>query len=285
MSDSAKRKKGLLALHTASLLFGGTALFSKLIDLPALDITVVRSVFAVLALFGLLLWRKSAFLLKSKSHFWLMVLAGVLIGLHWVTYFHAMQVSSVAVGMIALFTHPMMTIFLEPLFKRERPELVDIACGLLVFVGIFLMVPELSFGNDVALGVFWGVCSAFFFSLRNVIQGHYLSHYGGELSMLYQGAVVVLLLMPFLGSVPTLGWQPWLMLVVLGVCFTALPHVLFATSFKYLKTKTASLIACLQPVYGACFAAVLLGEYPTLATIIGGVIIVTASAWESYRSR
>lgn len=285
MTQMSDKQKGLLGIHSASLLFGGTALFSKAIALPALDITALRSVVAVVVLLLLLLLRKRVLRLASLKHLLLMVVAGVLLGLHWVTYFQAMQVSSVAVGMIALFTHPVITIFLEPLFKGAKPHRADIACGVVVLFGVYLMVPAMSLGNDVTMGVLWGISSAFLFSLRNVIQGHYLSHYGGELSVLYQGAVVVLMTLPFVGGLPSPDDSTtWIQLAVLGAIFTAAPHSFFAGSLHYLKTKTASLVSCLQPFYGTLFAFLLLSEQPTLTTVVGGLIVISASVWESYRA-
>lgn len=279
------KKQGLLRIHAANLLFGGTALFSKAIDLPALDITALRCVVAVIALFVFLFLRKKSLKLSSPKHLMLMIVLGLLMGVHWVTYFHSMQVSSVAVGMIALFTHPIITIFLEPMFKGARPHISDIVCAVVVLFGIYLMVPSLSLGSNITQGVLWGMLSALCFSIRNVIQGHCLSHYGGEVSILYQGVVVVLVTLPFVDHIPSGDNHIiWIQLLVLGAFFTALPHTLFAGSLHFLKTKTASLVACLQPVYGTLFAFLILAEEPTLATLVGGCIIVAASTWESCKA-
>ena len=43
-------REGLLSVHAAVLIFSFTALFSKLVSLPALEITFYRSVFAFLAI-------------------------------------------------------------------------------------------------------------------------------------------------------------------------------------------------------------------------------------------
>jgi EamA domain-containing membrane protein RarD len=43
-------REGLLAVHAAVLIFGFTALFSKLLSLPALDITFYRSIFAFIVI-------------------------------------------------------------------------------------------------------------------------------------------------------------------------------------------------------------------------------------------
>ena len=73
----------------------------------------------------------------------------------------------------------------------------------------------------------------------------------------------------------------WWLLVLLGIVFTAVPHTLFAHGLIHLKAKTASLIACVQVVYATLFAAVLLGEWPSVNVLIGGLIVISAAMYES----
>lgn len=68
---------------------------------------------------------------------------------------------------------------------------------------------------------------------------------------------------------------------VLIFSFTALPHTLFANGLLHLKAKTASLIACVQVVYAAIFAAIILGEWLTWNVVAGGLIVVSAAMYES----
>lgn len=277
--------RGLLGLHLGVLLLGGTALFSKLIELSAVDITALRSVVAALALLGLLLFGRDAVRLRRRRDYLMAVLLGVLFGIHWITYFHAMQVSTVAVGLIALYTFPVITVFLEPWFAGERPHWQDVLSGLLVILGIYLMVPTFDLGEGTTQGVLWGVFSAFLFALRNVLQRHHFTHYSAPQALFYQSVVVAVMVLPFLSGAPmALGGGQWGLIVLLGVVFTALPHALFANGLIHFKAKTASLIACLQVVYGTVFAALLLTEIPDWRTVAGGVIIVSAAAYESVRA-
>jgi len=104
-------KEGLLSIHTSVLILGGTALFSKLIHLTAIEITLVRSIFAVLAIALYILFLKENLLLKNWHDYLIALLLGLFLGSHWVTFFHAMQVSSIAIGIIALYTYPVITVF------------------------------------------------------------------------------------------------------------------------------------------------------------------------------
>ena len=133
----------------AVLLFGGTALFAKLIDLPALDITVYRSLVAAIVLCILLISRKKPLKLNSVKDYIIALLLGGLMGWHWVTYFSRMQLAGIT---IALFSYTVITVLLEPLFYKSQPQFKNVISGLVVVFSIYLLIPEASLGNQVTLG-------------------------------------------------------------------------------------------------------------------------------------
>jgi len=276
------KQKSLIAVHSSVVIFGLTALFSKLIELSALEITVLRSIFAAMIILAIFYWQKASPLLAKQSDYGMAFLLGFLLAVHWVTYFHAMQVSTIAIGVISLYTFPIITVFLEPFFNREKPRVRDISSAFLVLFGIYLLVPEFSLDNEINQGILWGVFSAVCFSLRNLIQGYHFKGNSAKHSLMYQTLAAFILLIPFSYEViPDVTTYQWGQLIVLGIFFTALPHTLLAFSLLNLKTKTVSLIACIQVVYATLFAILLLNEQPNLATIIGGVIVISVAMYES----
>jgi drug/metabolite transporter (DMT)-like permease len=288
MSSVTTKHTGFLSLHASVFIFGGTALFANFITLDAFWITWSRSLVA--GLFLLLLtqslgqWKQ----VEGTKTWGLWWLTSILLGAHWVTYFHSMQVSSVAVGMIALYTYPLITVFLEPWFTKDRLDIHDLLAAIAVVFGIVLIVPEFSWDNDISVGVFWGTISALFFSVRNLLQRYCLSGYSVKQSVSIQTLMIFVILsfyiMPKWSSV-TMSWQQLSLMVVLGVVFTALPHTLFANSLKYLKAKSVSLIGCLQPVYGAVLAYIIFDEKVDWLVFLGGFIIISTAAYESIRVR
>lgn len=279
-----ERRSALMTLHITVLLMGATGLFSQLIQLPAWDITLYRTWIAVVALFAWVFWRERRLRMTARHEYGKLIVLGVLLGVHWITFFHAMQVAGIAVGMIALYTYPVITVFLEPWIKRTQLDWRDVLSGLLVLVGIYFLVPEFDFANSTTQGVFWGVLSALLFALRNVLQGYWFSGESAARTMSYQVLVVAVCMTPWLFFTPhqPTGWDVGL-LVALGLGFTAVTHTLFAHTLRYLKAKTASLVACLQPVYGTLYGVLLLAAIPALTTVIGGLIIVAAAVYESVR--
>ena len=276
-------QQSLFQLHVAVLLFGGTALFAKLIGLSALDITVYRTFIAGLCLFTLLAITKRPIKLTNAKDYKIAILLGVLVGIHWVTYFASMQMAGITIGMIAFFTYPVITVFLEPLINRTRPRLKDIISAMVVVIGIYLLVPEASLGNQVTLGIVTGVISACFFALRNIIHKKHFSQYSGRQTMMYQTIVASLMLCLFVEVPPMqVTINDWWLILLVGVVFTALPHSLFAASLKNLSATTAGLISCLQPLYGCVFAFAILAEQPSLVTLIGGALVISAAFFETW---
>ena len=281
------QQQSLLFLHSAVLLFGGTALFSKLIGLPALDITVYRTGVAAIVLFVLLTLQKKKITLASPKDYGVALVLGIVVGIHWVTYFASMQMAGVTVGIIAFFTYPVLTVFLEPMLSKTgattRPQVKDVIIAIIVLVGVFLLIPEINLGNQVTIGIITGVISAFFFSLRNVLHKNYFSHYSGPHTMLYQTLVAFLMLGLFVEVPPMeVKTNDWLLILLAGAIFTAMPHALFASSLRHLSATTAGLISCLQPLYGSILAFLLLSERVNLMTIIGGALVISAALFETW---
>jgi drug/metabolite transporter (DMT)-like permease len=275
--------QSLIYLHIAVLLFGGTALFAKLIGLNALDITAYRAAIAGLAICVLLTLQKKPIKLHRAKDYVIAILLGVAVGIHWVTYFVGMQLAGITVGMLAFFTYPVITVFLEPLFNKSKPKTKDIISAVVVIFGIYLLIPNVNLGDDITLGVVTGVVSALFFALRNITHKRYFSEYGGPQTMFYQTLVASLMLCAFIEvPITEINDTDLILLLIAGVVFTAMPHSLFAASLKHLSAATAGLISCLQPLYGTILAIIILHERPSVMTLIGGALIVSAACFETW---
>ena len=268
------------------MLLGATALFSKIIPLSATDITFGRSLIAFIALALIVRMTEGNLKLKTSKDYVIALGLGLLMAAHWVSYFAAMQYSSVSVGMIALFTFPVIAVLLEPFFEGIKLVWQDLVSALVVFVGILLIVPEISLENDVTLGILVGVISAFLYALRNLYHRKYFSHYSGAHAMTYQTLVIFLCLMFFVSDdMFKASADTYLSLLVLGTLLTALPHALIAASLKHLRVKTFSLVACMQPFYGVILAILILDESPTWQTLVGGILVISAAVYETVNAQ
>ena len=276
--------QSLIQLNFAVILLGGTTLFAKLISLPAHSITFYRAVIGFIGLVFFIYLSKTGYQLNNRKEYLLMGIAGLLVGLHWVTFFHSIQISSVAVGILSLYTFPIITSFIEPLVEKRPIGLGSIVKALIIFIGICLMIPEFEASNRITMGVIWGVFSAVVFSIRNIMVRKTLAHIPGTVTMAYQLFVMVLMLLPFLSHSWNLCTNNHLiLLIVLGILFTAVPHVLMVLSFRNLTVTTASLIMCLHPFYSIVFAMIILTEIPNINVIGGGLVVIGVSIYETVR--
>lgn len=256
----------------------------RYIDL-AVPVTIAsRALLAFLALWIYCRYKKISLGIVSKDRM-NVFLSGLLMGLHWITYFYALQLSNVAIGMLSLFTYPILTAFLEPLLLKTRFQRIHLLLGLLVLMGIYFLVPDFDLKNNYTLAVLVGVFSALCYALRNLLLKTKVAAYNGSMLMCYQTAIVGILLLPafFFFDLSLLSSQlP--AIVALAILTTAVGHTLFLRSFKNFSITTASIISSIQPVYGILIGAILLKEIPALYTIVGGLLILSSVVIESFRS-
>ncbi len=278
-------KQSLLQINIAVILFGGTTLFSKLISMPASNITFFRAIIGCTALAIFILLRSESFKLANAKEYMWMVIIGLVMGVHWVAFFYSMQVSTIAIGIVAMFTFPVMTALVEPLVDKTRYRISDFVCALAVLGGIILIVPEFTIENNVVLGLLSGCLAAAGITARNVIVRKKLKHISSIVSMWYQLLITFLMLLPFISFEYDLMEDSRLWyLILLGIFFTAIPHSLIVASLKNLRATTVSFISCLQPFYSILIAAIVIGEIPGVDVLAGGTIILVTALYESKKA-
>jgi len=279
-----EKRHGLVEIHIAVLLFGLAGLFGKFLSLPALVIVFGRTSFAALALSAILFCSKTQIRTKSIQDFSVLILLGIILAIHWTTFFHAIQISTVAVGLLTFSTFPVFVTFMEPYFFKENLRRFDMLTAGFVVLGLILVIPSLDFQNNITQGAFWGIISGFTFAVLSILNRKYVSTYPSMVIVWYQNWIATLTLLPFVFFEDlTLQATDFALLAVLGIFCTALAHVLFIKSLVHIKTQLASITACLEPVYGIIFAFVLLDEIPPMRTILGGCIILGTIAIASIK--
>ena len=270
-----QKHHGLVEIHVAVLLFGLAGLFGKFLSLPPLVIVFGRTSFAALMLSAILFYSKTRIRTKSIRDFTVLVLLGIILAIHWTTFFHAIQMSTVAVGLLTFSTFPVFVTFMEPYVFKEKLRRFDMLTAGSVVLGLILVIPSLDFQNNITQGAFWGTISGFTFAVLSILNRKYVGTYPSMVIVCYQNWMATLILFPFL-FFEDVSLQPSdiLLLAMLGIFCTAFAHVLFIKSLVHIKTQLASITACLEPVYGIIFACVLLDEIPAWRTILGGSIIL-----------
>src|SRR2546428_488920 len=110
--SASQHSRALAALHLAVLLFGFAGLFGKWLPLPPVTIVFGRAAVASLVL-ALLLPRAGERRETRGSFEWKLAASGSLLALHWVAFFQAIQLASVAVGLLGFASFPLFVLLLE----------------------------------------------------------------------------------------------------------------------------------------------------------------------------
>ncbi|WP_378184682.1 DMT family transporter [Aquimarina sp. W85] len=282
--NKATHLRHILELNLAMLFISTSGVLGRYIELPVPVTIGLRALFAAIVLFLYCRWQKMSFNIQSKDR--LSILAtGVLMGLHWITYFYALRLSNVAIGMLSLFTYPVITALLEPMLLKTKFDRSHLLLGGLVVIGVYFLLPVISFENSITQAVMLGVLSALFYALRNLILKSKVTNYNGSMLMWYQLLIISVFLLPsfYFFEVSHVKNQ-WHYLVILAFLTTAVGHTLFLKSFKQFSITTASIISSTQPIYGIVLGILVLGEIPKVSTCIGGVLILCSVVIESIRS-
>lgn len=275
----------LLEINLALLFISSSGALGRYVDLPVPVTIGLRAVLAFLLLLLYCKWKKISLKILKGDHF-LIFIGGVLICLHWITYFYALVWSNVAIGMLSLFTYPVFTSFLEPILLGTKFQKMHLLLGLLLLAGIYFLVPDFDIDNSNSKAVAIGIFSAICYALRNLLMKSKISNYNGSMLMCYQVGITGLILIPTLifANFDAVISQ-WKGLLALALLTTAIGHTLFLNSFKHFSITTVSILSGVTPVYGIIIGALLLTEIPSWPTIFGGILILASVLIESIRSQ
>lgn len=277
-----------LQLGLAILIMSSSGTLGRYIDLPVPVIIWIRCAIGSVALYLVLRFGGFGMRIGRGKSFWLLFTSSIFLAIHWISYFYALKLSSVAVGMLSLFTYPVITSLLEPLMLKVKFEKSSLILGLIAFAGVAMLAPEFSVKNDFTLGIIIGIFSAVTYSIRNILLKKQISDQSGVTLMFYQLLIITALFWPVFfffdfekGQLISASWQP---LLILGLFTTAAGHTLFVLSFRYFSISTVSIISALTPLLGTIIGFVVLSEVPADRTYIGGLLILVTVIIASART-
>lgn len=265
--------RSVAALNLAVMLFGLAAVIGRFVQAPSVVIAGGRVICS------------AAVLLANKRDLGLAVFAGLVLALHWTTFFQAIQVSSVAMGTITFSAFPLFLTVLEPLVFRERLRLEGVLEAIALLAGVMITLPPDGLGSGAAAGAGWGMLSGLAYAVLSLANRHLSARYPAQVVCLYEQGTAAVALLP-----AVLLWRgEWMMvglcsIGVLGVVCTALAHSLYVAAQSRVSAQAAGVVSGMETVYGILYALVLLGEAPTGRELAGGTLILGVSFVASLRA-
>ncbi len=258
-------KRAYLELHIAVLLFGFTAILGDLIVLKAVPLVWWRVFITSISLFILIGFGKTLKNIPRKTIFQFMGI-GVLVGLHWITFFGSIKYSNASICLVCLATTSFFTAFLEPLLTSSKFKWYELVIGAMIIPGMILVVNNIEIG--MMTGVWLGIVSALLASLFAIFNKSLVNE-ADSLSITFielsSACLFISLLFPaYYQYFPDDNFWPvgtdWIYLIVLALLCTTLAYVLALRALKYISAFAANLTVNLEPVYGIFLAIWILNE-------------------------
>lgn len=279
---SRRGANSVLLLHLSVMLFGFSAVLGQFVDAPAAVIAGGRVVWSSAALLVFSLVRKSSLKLTGKKDYAAALAAGVVLAVHWTTFFQSIQSSSVAIGTITFSAFPLFLTFLEPLVFRESLRLRNVVTALVLLAGVCITIPDFSLANQTTVGILWGLVSALAYAVLSLANRYLSTRYPARTICLYeQGTAAVVLLPALLFSRTVWSPQNFAGIAAIGLVCTAIAHSLYVAAQRHVKAQTAGIISGMETVYGILFALLFLGEVPSPRELVGGAVILGVAVFSS----
>jgi len=252
-------------LHLAVFLWGFTAILGDLIQLDAVTLVWWR---VLLTSISLLAFVRVSTLPRDLGRRQILIFAGLgcIVALHWVTFYGAIKLANASVGLICLATTALFSSILEPLIVKRPFVWYELALGLFILPGIWLIIE----GVDASMtgGVLVGLVSALLVTVFTSYNKLYVEKSDPLRITFIELSAGTLFLTPALFFLPgnfLPGATDWLYLIVLAVLCTTFTNFLFLRALKKLSAFAANLTVNLEPVYGIFMAYFLLNDAEELS--------------------
>jgi drug/metabolite transporter (DMT)-like permease len=268
-----------------ALLAASWGLIAVLVAAVELEATVLA--FARLAVAALTLALAAALarrldLLDPAGRLRQLVLLGVVQAAHWLLFFEAAKRGSVALAVVTFYAAPVLLALVAPLVLPERTTSV-VALGVLAGgAGVVLVALGGGEGGGSAspAAIACGLGAAATYALLVVLSRRLLLADTPPLTVAFWDcAVGALALAPLLltaSRVAPTGAGEWGTVLLLGVVFTGLSTLVYATLLRHVTAQIAGLLTFLEPVTGIVLAAWLLDQELDAVVGVGAALVLGA---------
>jgi len=256
--------KNHIHLHFLVFIAGFTAVLGEIITIPAVSLVWYRMVIALILIFIYVRIAKINISISPKAVIRLSI-AGIIIALHWITFFGAIDESNVSITLAMFSTGAFFASLIEPIIYKRRIIWYEILFGLIVIIGVLIITQsEIKYLKGIILGI----SSAFFSSLFAVLNGNFLKRHTATVISFYEflsGVLFISIYIFFFGegfsteffniSLSDFGYLFILASICTAYAFIAAVHVM-----KVISPYTVVLSYNLEPIYGIFLAVILFPE-------------------------
>lgn len=266
------RRKGILYIVAAALLWSSGGIGIKAIADPALKVTFYRSLFAAITL--LLLFRGKT-LRKPSPTF---LVAVICYGACLTSFVVATKWTTAANAIFLQYAGAIWVLLLSPLVLREPMRSRDVIAISVAIAGMALFFVGKFEAKGMA-GNAMALTSSIFFA--GLILALRREHGASESAVTWGNVVLAIALLPFVGNDLALTPRSFGVLAGLGIFQIAFAYALFVRGLKHVTATQASLTGMLEPIMNPLWVFLVIGEKPSAFAIGGAAIVLAAIAWHT----
>ncbi|CAI8349473.1 MAG: Uncharacterised protein [uncultured Bacteroidota bacterium] len=276
------RTKSLIHYHLIVFIFGFSSVMGALCSLDAIPLVVYRMLLASLGLAVYFAIFHPTYFRLERSLWVKVILGGLIIGVHWVTFFHAIKVAGVSLTLSMMATGAFITAMIEPLINKRKILGYELLFGGLIAVGvgmIFQAEYEHLYGISIAL------LSAFLSSVFTILNTQLVKQGKAITLSFYEllvGAVFGIGFVIFSGNYTLEAFElrqwDWLWIILIAWVCTSYAFNISIKVMQHLSPFTVMLIINLEPVYGILLSLAIWGdeELMSFRFYLGFVIVLGA---------
>lgn len=279
-----QRLKYQIVLHIIIFIWGFTAILGKWIEANAFVLVWYRVLIAFVSLFVLLLLLKRKWRIINRKDLYKTLGVGVLVALHWLTFYLSIKLSTASLAIICLATTTIHVAWLEPIVMKRRALRSEFIISIVIIGGIILITNQGS-QEGLFLGIAFGLVAAIlaaFFSVFNAKLIQTVSASKITLYEMFSATITMTVFLFFYGELTlenlAISSNDFYLLLFLGIVCTSIAFLITVEIQKLLGAFTVTLSINMEPVYTLGLAALLLNEHQKISIYfyVGALVIVLA---------
>jgi drug/metabolite transporter (DMT)-like permease len=278
-----KRLRGYAEIFGASLILGSAPALLQASTMPASLLLVLRMGLAGIVLGVVFFLTGGIEEVRRSGRFWRLVLIGVVVAGELMTYFAAVRLANVTIGIALEYMAPVYVAFFAPWVFHNRRDRIDMYAVIIAVGGLALILaPSLTLaGKNLLPGIISGILAGGLYAAALMLMKGVGRTVRGSTITLFHCICTVILITPLAvwqtsGSGYRLTWTDAGIVLIMGLVYTALCFTLFIDGMRYVRVEHAGILGYIEPVTAPLWAFLLVGETPALTSLAGGVLIICA---------
>lgn len=270
----------LLSL-SAVLLLGAVPVVIKFIQAGPWTVAITRLILGVSCVGAYGWWRRD-FRKPGAVDLAALALMGLCFGIHWITYFYSIKLSSATLAMLTLSIYGPCVILWSRLILKQRIHATDMVALALALAGTLLCAPEFKVGSGMMVGFLLGIASGMIYALLPILQQK-TAAFPVTMKAFGQFTFALIAFLPFWGYTDWhLGTQDWLGLLFLGIGGTVIAHSLWVNITTQLPPAVISVLSYAQIPVAMFLSVIFLDEALRWQLVLGAMLIIGGNLFGVY---